>query len=76
MKSFVFWFKFHWNASQWSPQYANIGLDNGLAPNGRQVIIWTSCGQFTDAIYTSLGMQYILGDKLDTEGDNLKHYSS
>ena len=34
----------------------NPGLDNGLAPNRRQAIIWTNAGLFHGRIYTSLGL--------------------
>ena len=35
------------HGSNW--QNSSIGSDNGLAPNKRQVIVWTNDGQFTDA---------------------------
>ena len=44
-KMFEFRLKFHWilfQGSNW--QYISIGLDNGLALNRRQAIIWTNDG--------------------------------
>ena len=39
--TFEFQIRFHWKYSLWSSwQCTSIGLDNGLAPNTRQVIIW------------------------------------
>ena len=37
-------------------QYVIIGSDNGLAPNRRQVIIWTDDGLVYWCIYASLGL--------------------
>ena len=39
-----------------SLQYSIIGLDNGLAPNRRQAIIWTNDGLCFCHIYASLGL--------------------
>ena len=41
MKSFIFWLKFHWSFFPKGPIDNNPGLDNALAPNMQQVIIWT-----------------------------------
>ena len=42
--------------SQWSNwQYPSIGLDNGLAPNRRQAIIWTNADLIHWRIYATLG---------------------
>ena len=43
--------------SNW--QYHSIGLDNGLARNRRQAIIWTNADPIHGRIYAALG-----GDKL------------
>ena len=40
-----------------------IGLDNGLAPNGRQAIIWTNADPIHWRIYVALG-----GDELTRRG--------
>ena len=37
-------------------QYSSIGSDNGLAPNRRQAIIWTSDGLGCRRIYVSFGL--------------------
>ena len=54
-------FNFKWHfielcylGSNW--QYVIIGLDNGLAPNRRQAIIWTNDGLVNWCIYVSLGL--------------------
>ena len=39
--------------SSW--QYLSIGLDNGLAPNKRQAIIWTNGDSIHWRIYATLG---------------------
>ena len=60
MKSFIFWLKFHWSLfirANW--QYLGIGLDNGLAPNRRQAIIWTNVYLIHWRKYATLG-----GDEL------------
>ena len=55
MKSFVSWFKFHWTL------FLNVQLTvstvsgNGLAPNRRQVIIWTNADPVHKRIYVALG---------------------
>ena len=41
-------------ASNW--QYSGVGLDNDLAPNRRQAIIWTNGGMFYWRIHASLGI--------------------
>ena len=48
MKMYEFLLKFHWSLFL-GVQYSIIGLDNGLAPNRQQAIIWTNDGQCTDA---------------------------
>ena len=40
--------------SNW--QYSSIGLDDGLAPNRREAIIWTSDDLVCWHIYASLGL--------------------
>ena len=47
-----------------------LGLDNGLAPNRRQAIIWTNGGLGYWRIYTSLGLNE-LNKTLDFSGHNL-----
>ena len=37
-------------------QYSSIGLDNGLSPTKRQVIIWTNGGIIYWRIYASLDL--------------------
>ena len=59
-----------WNAHSWLKMFrislnfcfwcldwkqTGIGSDNGLAPNGRQAIIWTNNGIFNSRIYALLG---------------------
>ena len=39
--------------SNW--QQPSIGLDNGLAPNRRQAIIWTNADPINWLIYAALG---------------------
>ena len=49
--------------SWWSNwQYPSIDLDNGLAPNRRQAIIWTNADPIQWRIYAALG------------GDELTHW--
>ena len=36
-------------------QWASIGLDNGLAPNRRQAIIWTNVDPIHWRMYAALG---------------------
>ena len=54
----MFWFplifQVYSEGSNW--QYISIGLDNGLAPNRRQAIIWTNDGLIYWCIYASLGL--------------------
>ena len=45
-----------------------IGLDNGLAPNRRQAIIWTNADIIHWRIYTALG-----GDELNQIGPPISH---
>ena len=59
MKNFVYWLKFHWRFFLMVWQEPGIGLDNGLAPNRRQVIIWTNSDPIQWRIYAALG-----GDEL------------
>ena len=56
MKSFVFWLSFPWNLFL---MVQLISLDNGLAPNRRQAIIWTNVERIHWRIYAAQG-----GDKL------------
>ena len=44
--------------SNW--QYPSIGLDNGLAPNRRQAIIWTNADPIHWRIYATLGGELIV----------------
>ena len=57
MINFVFWLKFHWNFFPLRVQLTkpSIGLDNGLAPNRRQAIIWTNADPVHWRIYAALG---------------------
>ena len=55
---------FDWNFTDVCPKGSNwqssgIGLDNGLAPNRRQAIIWTNADPINWRIYATLG-----GDEL------------
>ena len=59
MKSFVFWLKFQVCSKGSNLQYLSIGLDNGLAPNWRQAIVWTNAEPIHWLIYEELG-----GDEL------------
>ena len=56
MKRFVFQFKFQWSLFL-RVQFTTpgIGLDNGLAPNGQQAIIWTNTDLIHWCIYAVLG---------------------
>ena len=52
MKMYEFRLGFNWRLflnflTNW--QFSSIGSDNGLVPTGRQAIIWTNVGLFTDA---------------------------
>ena len=47
--------------SNW--QYFSIGLDNGLALNSRQAIIWTNDDLFYQRIYASPGLNELI-DKI------------
>ena len=50
MEKYEFPFKFYWIFFPGpNQQYSNIGSDNGLAPAGRQAIIWSNGGYFMDA---------------------------
>ena len=61
IESFVCWLKFHWSLFlSVRLTITNIGLDNGLAPNRQQVIIWTNADLIHWCIYTALG-----GDELN-----------
>ena len=56
MKIFEFQFNYYWSVSVRSSwQYASIGLDNGLAPNRRQAIIWANADPIDLHIYAALG---------------------
>ena len=49
-ETFAFWLKFHWSLFLRIQQH-NIGLDNGLASNRRQAIVWTNADLFIDAYF-------------------------
>ena len=54
--TYVFWLKFQWILflrSNW--QLPSIGLDNGLAPNRRQAIIWIDANPIRWRIYAVAG---------------------
>ena len=56
MKIIEFQFKFNWNLFPGIQLKMNIiGLDNGLAPNRRQAIIWTNADPVDWRIYAALG---------------------
>ena len=61
MKIIEFWIKFHWNFVPKGSIYNIPALfsDNGMAPNRRQVIIWTNADLIHWRIYAALG-----GDEL------------
>ena len=46
-------------------QFSSIGSDNGLAPNRRQAVIWTSVGMFYGRIYVSLGLNELISSNVD-----------
>ena len=55
MKCFVCWFKFHWSLFlRVQLTITSNGLDNGLAPNRRQAIIWTNADPIHRRIYAAL----------------------
>ena len=67
IKSFVFWLKFTEICSlEYIWQYLSIRLDNGLAPNSRQVIIWTNADPIHWRIYAA-----IRGDELSEYPQNI-----
>ena len=52
LKSCVFWLKLHWSLFvRVQLTINNIGLDDGLAPNRRQAIIWTNAASIYWRIY-------------------------
>ena len=56
IKTFIFWFKFHWNCfwrSYW--QEVRIGSGNGLGPNRRRVVTWINVDTVHWRIYAALG---------------------
>ena len=56
MNSFVFWLKFHWSLFlRVQLTISSFGLDNGLAPNRRQAIIWTNADPIHWRIYAAPG---------------------
>ena len=61
MRSFVFWFKLHWNFDHKVPvdNKVSIGLGNGLVPSRWQTISWTKADLVHGHIYAALG-----GDEL------------
>ena len=61
MKTFQFQINFTEICSLGSNrQYGSIGSDNGLAPNRRQVIIWTKDGMFYWYTFTSFGLNELM----------------
>ena len=60
-EAFSFWLKCHWNLFLRVKLTITIGLDNGLAPNRRQAIIWTNADPIPWRIYATL------------RGDDLTH---
>ena len=48
--------------SNW--QYPSIGLDNGFAPNRRQVIIWTNADTIHWHIYAALGVDELIKHRI------------
>ena len=58
-----FWFKFHWNVllwSNWQWTVVDFGLDNGLARNRRQTIIWTNDGLIHLGVHVSLSVDALV----------------
>ena len=56
MKIFVFWLKFHWSLFlRVQLTIAQHGLDNGLAPNRRQAVIWNNADPIHWCIFVALG---------------------
>ena len=55
MKFFVFWSKLSVCSQGANWKSSSIGLDNGLAPNKRQAIIWTNADPINWRIYATLG---------------------
>ena len=58
MKSVVFWLKIHW--SLFLGFQSRVGLDNGLAPNRQQAIIWTIAEPIYWHIYVALGGEELI----------------
>ena len=56
-ESFVFWLKFHWSLFLriLLTNNPSTGLENGLAPNRRQDIVWTNADQIHWRIYAARG---------------------
>ena len=62
MKNVVFWLQFHWSLFlRVQLTITQHCLDNGLAPNRRQAIIWTNADSLRWRIYAAL-----VGDELIT----------
>ena len=64
--SYVFSFDYYFTeccsyGSNW--QLHRIGLDNGLAPNRRQAIIWTNADPILWRIYAALGGDELSGPR-------------
>ena len=55
IKNFKFWLKFYWNLFLRVHLTINPALDNGLAPNRWQVIIWTNAHPIHWRRYAALG---------------------
>ena len=56
MRGFVFWLQFHWSLFlRVQLKIFSIGLDNCLAQNRRQAIIWTNADPIHWRTYAALG---------------------
>ena len=63
LECFVFWFKFHWRLFlRVQLTITQHCLDNGLAPNRRQAIIWTNAHPINWRLYMALG-----GDEINNQ---------
>ena len=60
MKHFVFWLKFQWSLFlRVQLAVTQHWLDNGLAPNRRQAIIWSNADPIHWRIYAALGGRWV-----------------
>ena len=67
MKSFVFWSKFHWSLFLRVQLTINhTDPDNGLAPNMRQVFIWTNADIVSDCMILHIWIREYLCIRYDT----------